>query len=134
VGMRAVVAPMMADRTLFEAIPALARALPAAQRAGVERLRLPPWQDTLRGAVAALRAWTVDRSLVTPALAPTIPLHCSDPFLVGCRDAARDLGVGLHMHVGESRVQAVTGHEVYGTSLTGHLGRLGLLGPSFVAA
>jgi cytosine/adenosine deaminase-related metal-dependent hydrolase len=134
VGMRAVVAPMMADRTLFEAIPALGRAVPAPQRAALERLRLPPWEETLRGAVAGLRGWKVDRAQVTPALAPTIPLHCSDPFLVACRDAAREHGVGLHMHVAESRVQAVTGHEVYGTSLTGHLARLGLLGPSFVAA
>ena len=134
VGMRAVVAPMMADRTLWEAVPALARALPAERRAAMESLRLPPWQETLRGAVEALSDWKLDPELVAPALAPTIPLHCSDPFLVGCRDAAQDLGVGLHMHVAESRVQALTGLEVYGTSLTGHLARLGLLGPTFTAA
>jgi guanine deaminase len=134
VGMRAVVAPMMADRTLFQAIPALGRAIPAEQRAALERLQLPPWEQTLAGAVAAARDWPVDREQVRPALAPTIPLHCSDPFLTACRDAARDLDVGLHMHVAESRVQAVTGVEVYGTTLTGHLAKLGLLGPAFTAA
>lgn len=134
VGMRAVIAPMMADRTLFEAIPALGRAVPAEQRAAVEKLRLPPWEQTLAGAVGALRDWKLDREQVMPALAPTIPLHCSDPFLVACRDAAREHGVGLHMHLAESRVQAVTGVEVYGTTLTGHLARLRLLGPQFTAA
>jgi guanine deaminase len=134
VGMRAVVAPMMADRTLYEAIPALGQAVPAAQRAATERLRLPPWPDTLGAALAAIRDWKLDREQVAPALAPTIPLHCSDAFLVGCRDAAQAHALGIHMHVGESRVQAVTGQEVYGTTLTGHLARLGLLGPGFTAA
>jgi guanine deaminase len=134
VGMRAVVAPMMADRTLYEAIPALGRAVPPEHRAAVDRLRLPPWQDTLAAAVSALRDWAIDRDLVAPGLAPTIPLHCSDAFLVACRDAAREHGVGLHMHLAESRAQAVTGREVYGTTLTGHVARLGLLGPHFTAA
>ncbi len=134
VGMRAVVAPMMADRTLYEALPALGRAVPAALRPAVERLRLPPWPDTLGAAVAVVRNWPLDRTRVAPALAPTIPLHCSDAFLTGCRDAAREHGVGLHVHLAESRAQAVTGQEVYGTTLAGHLARLGLLGPHFTAA
>jgi len=134
VGMRAVVAPMMADRTLYEALPALGRAVPAEHRAAVERLRLPPWEETLRAAVGVLRTWAHDREQVAPALAPTIPLHCSDPFLLACRDAAREHGAGVHMHLAESRAQAVSGLEVYGTTLTGHLERLGILGPAFTAA
>jgi cytosine/adenosine deaminase-related metal-dependent hydrolase len=134
VGMRAVVAPMMADRTLYEAIPALGRAVPPAHRAAVEQLRLPPWEETLNAAITAVSAWPLDRSRVAPALAPTIPLHCSDAFLLACRDAAREHGVGLHMHLAESRIQAVTGLEVYGCTLTEHLERLGLLGPTFTAA
>lgn len=134
VGMRAVVAPMMADRTLYEALPALGRAVPAEHRAAVERLRLPPWQETLRAAVGVLKGWAHDHEQVAPALAPTIPLHCSDPFLLACRDAAREHGAGLHMHLAESRAQAVSGLEVYGTTLTGHLERLGVLGPAFTAA
>src|ERR1700746_996515 len=47
VGMRAVVAPMIADRSFFEAIPGLAEALPAPLRARVAELRLPPAEATL---------------------------------------------------------------------------------------
>ena len=133
-GMRAVVAPMMADRTLYQAMPVLTRALPPERRAEVERLRLPPWEQTLSAAVDVVRSWPHDRARVTPALAPTIPLHCSDAFMLGCKRAAAEHGVGLHMHVAESRGQAVTGLETYGTTLTGHLARLGVLGPEFVAA
>jgi 5-methylthioadenosine/S-adenosylhomocysteine deaminase len=38
------------------------------------------------------------------------------------------------MHVAESKVQAVVGPKRYGTSLVGHLHKLGLLSPTFTAA
>src|SRR4051812_49584074 len=41
-GMRAVVAPMVADLSFFEAIPGLMEALPPPLQKEVERLRLPP--------------------------------------------------------------------------------------------
>ena len=47
-GMRAVIAPMMADMTLYEAIPGLMDALPPHLQQAVAPLGLPPWQKTLR--------------------------------------------------------------------------------------
>src|SRR5207248_11635661 len=47
VGMRAVVAPMIADRTFFEAIPGLMDALPDALQERVKALRLAPGAATL---------------------------------------------------------------------------------------
>src|SRR5438128_7323586 len=44
VGMRAVVAPMVADRTFFEAIPGLMEFLPPPLHYDVEKLRLAPWK------------------------------------------------------------------------------------------
>src|SRR5215472_11849504 len=82
-GMRAVVAPMVADRSFYEAIPGLHDALPAALQARVAELRLPPAEATLSGIRAALRDWPFDRDLVCPAVAPTIPHHCSDAFIIG---------------------------------------------------
>ena len=38
------------------------------------------------------------------------------------------------MHLAESKVQAVVGQKRYGTTLTGHLHKLGLLAPNFTAA
>lgn len=68
------------------------------------------------------------------ALAPTIPLHCADDLIVAHRDLAREYGVGLHMHLAESKVQAVSGRKRYGKTLTAHLDALGFLGPEFTAA
>ncbi len=100
-GMRAVIAPMVADRTFFEAIPGLAEALPAELRERVGALRLAPGATTIAAIRDAFGAWSIDRELVRPAVAPTIPHHCSDDFILGCAGIARDFGVGLHSHVAE---------------------------------
>jgi guanine deaminase len=133
-GIRAVVAPMVADRTLFEAIPGLLEALPPALQKEVERLRLAPFSASLENMRRALHSWKFDRDEVRPAVAPTIPLHCSDEFMVGCRDLAREYGVGLHTHVAESKIQVLSGQKRYGKSLAAHMDSLGLVGPEFTAA
>ena len=133
-GMRAVVAPMVADLSFFEAIPGLMDALPAALQKEVERLRLAPCRSTLESMRKALHGWKFDRDEVRPAVAPTIPLHCNDEFLVGCGSLARDYGVGLQTHLSESKVQAVSALKKYGRSLAAHMDALGLVGPDFTAA
>ena len=134
VGMRAVVAAMVADRSFYEAIPGLAEALPAELQARVAGLRLAPGETTLAALRGSLDDWSFDRERLRPALAPTIPHHCSDAFILGCANLARDFGLGLHSHVAESKVQAVTGIKLYGKTQTAHLDALGVLGPNFTVA
>jgi 5-methylthioadenosine/S-adenosylhomocysteine deaminase len=134
VGMRAVVAPMIADRTFYEAMPGLLDALSPDLRAAVDALRLAPAERTLAAVRTALASWKAPRDRVRPAVGPTIPLHCSDEFMTACRDLARELDVGVQMHLAESRLQARVGQARYGRSLTAHLDELGLLGPRFTAA
>ncbi len=133
-GMRAVIAPMMADMTLYEAIPGLMDALPPHLQKAVAPLGLPPWQETLDRMRAILHNWHADRALVRPGVAPTIPLHCRDEFMIACRDLASEYDVGIHTHLAESKVQSVVGMRRYGRSLTAHIEHLGLLSPRFVAA
>ena len=133
-GMRAVVAPMVADRTFFEAIPGLTEAMPVALRDQVSALRLAPGAATITAIRDALAGWTLDRDLVRPAVAPTIPHHCSDEFILGCAGLAQDFAVGLHSHVAESKVQAVASLRIYGKTQTAHLDALGVLGPHFTVA
>jgi 5-methylthioadenosine/S-adenosylhomocysteine deaminase len=133
-GMRAVVAPMVANMSFYEAIPGLLDVLPAALRADVERLRLAPFEASLDAMRRALRDWRFDRARIRPAVAPTIPHHCSDEFMRGCARLAREFGVGLHSHIQESKVQLIVGLTTYGKTPAAHLQDLGLLGPDFVAA
>jgi len=134
VGLRAVVAPMVADRTFFEAIPGLHDVLPPELQKSVETLRLAPWAASIENMRKALRGWTLDREHVRLGVAPTIPHHCSDDFIRACADLAKEYGVGLHSHVAESKVQAIVGLQRYGKTLTAHLDDLGALGPHFTVA
>jgi 5-methylthioadenosine/S-adenosylhomocysteine deaminase len=134
VGMRAVIAPMMADHSFYQAVPGLIAAMPPPLRERVEAIRLNPHEASLATCRDLIKTWSFDRDRQRPALAPTIPHHCTDAFLAGCRDLAAGEGVGVHMHVAESKVQAVVGIARYGTTLVGHLQKLGILTPGFTAA
>jgi 5-methylthioadenosine/S-adenosylhomocysteine deaminase len=134
VGMRAVIAPMVADRTFYEAIPGLHDALPDALKERVAALRLAPGAATLDAIRSAFGELSLDRDRVRLAVAPTIPHHCSDDFILGCASLARDFDVGLHSHVAESKVQAIAGLRLYGKTLTAHLDELAVLGPKFTVA
>jgi guanine deaminase len=134
VGMRAVLAPMVADRTFFEAIPGLMDVLTPGMQKDVEKLRLAPWKTSVANMRKAFRGWALDRDQVRLAVAPTIPHHCSDDFIRACVDLAKEHDAGLHTHVAESKVQAVVGLKLYGKTLTAHLDDLGVLGPRFTVA
>jgi 5-methylthioadenosine/S-adenosylhomocysteine deaminase len=133
-GMRAVLAPMVAEFSFYEAIPGLLDALPAALQKEVERFRLAPGDATLSAMRASMQSWKFDRTLVRPAVAPTIPHHCSDDFMRKCAVLAREFDVALHSHVQESKAQVIVGLKRYGKTQTAHLHDLGLLGPDFTVA
>src|SRR3984957_11626740 len=134
IGMRAVLAPMVANHSFYEAIPGLRDALPDDLRQKVDTLRLGPGDRTIAAIGSILNRWTWSSQDIRPAVAPTIPIHCSDSFMCGCSRLARDHGVAMHSHVGESKVQAVVGMERYGKSLISHLDGLGLIDENFTAA
>jgi guanine deaminase len=129
VGMRAMLAPMVADLSFFEAIPGLMERLPGPLQKEVESFRLAPWKATTRQMRKALQKWPFEK--VQLALAPTIPHHCSDEFLTACRDLAKEYDVGIHSHVAESKVQVIAGYQRYGMSLAAHMDRLGLVNERF---
>ncbi len=133
-GMRAVVAPMVADLGFFQAIPGLMDALPPELRQEAGRLVPAPGDGSLAAIRQALRNWPFDRDVIRPAIAPTIPHHCTRDFLLGCADLARDHDVALHSHVQESKVQVIAGLRTWGFSQTRYLDELGLLGPGFTVA
>src|SRR5580658_9360106 len=133
-GMRAVIAPMIADRSFYQAIPGLLDAFPPELRAIAETMRTAPGDVTLAAVRDAARAWPHAHDKIRLGIAPTIPLHCSDEFMTGCRDLAVEFGLPLQTHLAESSVQRAAALTRYGMTLTRHLDRLGVLGPRFSAA
>jgi guanine deaminase len=133
-GVRAVIAPMVADKTLYQAYPGLIDAVPEQLRGDVLAFKLAPYQASADAAEAIYADWPFDRDWIRPAIAPTIPLHCSDEFLVRCRDLASAYELPLQTHLAETKAQAVVGLRKYGKTLTAHLDFLGMLGPHLSAA
>jgi 5-methylthioadenosine/S-adenosylhomocysteine deaminase len=134
VGMRAVIAPMMADHTLYEALPGLTESLPPHLQERARRIKAAPYEASVAAARDVLANWCHDRDKLRPALGPTIPLHCSDAFLVECARLAEEYDVLLQTHLAESKTQAVLGYKKYGRSLVAHLQALNVLGPRLSAA
>lgn len=134
VGMRAVVAPMLADRSFYQAVPGLIDSMPAEMRERLEAGRGTPWETSLGIVRDVLRNWRFDREQVTLAVAPTIPMFCTDDYLVNAAAFCRDHALGFHTHLAESKAQAICGLKRYGKSICAHLDGLGVLSPVFTAA
>ena len=134
IGMRAVVAPMIADQTIYQALPGLLEAFDGPLKDAVAALSLPDWDSTIAVCEAALRNWPVSTDRVRPGIGPTIPLHCSDPFLQACARLSKEIGLPLQTHLAETRTQQIMAQRKYGTSLAEHLSELGVLSPRFSGA
>jgi 5-methylthioadenosine/S-adenosylhomocysteine deaminase len=135
VGLRAVVAPAVGDVVFYRVVPDLFEILPPDLRQTVEQIQADPTEGLLQLTENTLRLWHgAAGGRIRVAVAPTIPGHCSDDFLLGCGRLVQEYGVGLHTHLAESKVQAVYAQRHWGTTIVGHLAELGLLGPGFVGA
>lgn len=134
VGLRAVVAPMVSDFPFFRAIPALLDALPPELRSAATGFAGADTELIFTRLGEIVRGWRHDPERIALALAPTIPLLCSDRFLIGCDRIARDHGLVMQTHLSESKVQEVAARSRWGRSLTAHLHRLEILSPRLSAA
>ena len=134
VGIRAVVAPMMADRTLYQAYPELLATLPEALQPPLARLQASDPDACLSVVRQAAHDWPFDKDKLRLGIAPTIPLHCSDAFMQGCAALSAEFGLPMQTHLAESQQQAVFGEKRYGRSLVAHLSGLGVLSPRLSVA
>jgi guanine deaminase len=135
VGLRAVLAPMVADLTFFQATPGLLEALPEDHRARAAAMRMAPAADTLAAIGTAAQGWSHGRRNIRLGCAPTIPLHGTDEFLKGCRALSAEYGLPMQTHVSESRYQNAGGAIRYGgATLLEHMDGLGLVGRWFSVA
>jgi 5-methylthioadenosine/S-adenosylhomocysteine deaminase len=134
IGMRAVIAPLLADRSIHQAMPGLIESMPDGVRDAVASIAYVGWERSLAACRETARGWRRPADRLKFALGPTIAFHCSDSFLTGLRDLARENGLGISMHIAESKPDVIASLEHYGRSSVAHLEALGLLGPHFVAA
>jgi len=133
-GMRAVVAAAVTDRTFWESIGGLIGSLPEDSAAFINSIKATHADDHASGLKKVLDDWPFDTRQLRPAIAPSVPLLCSEAFLADMAAMAREYGVSLQTHLAESKVQAIEAQRRWGVSLTEHLAQRGILGPNVSVA
>ena len=129
VGLRALIALGIGDRAYHETV-VLDEGL--VSRELVERLerdKPPSWEDWERFVRGAVERFHRPDEGISICPAPSGPQRCTDEMLVGCAALADELDVPIHIHVLETRMQAVSGRRMYGKTLVEHMDAIGFLGP-----
>jgi len=128
-GVRACVSGNIVNRPYIDTIPYVDEVLPAELLAEARARKPLSTEDYLAFSEEALRRFHDPDGLLRYFLAPSGPQRCTDELLVACDELARRHDLGTHIHVLETKVQAVTGREFYGCTLVERLHDLGVLGP-----
>lgn len=101
-----------------------------------DRLGHSKGESSLRRAVEFARQWHGRADgRIRARIGPHALYTCSTELLLKARDAARELGVGMHMHVAESAQEIeLVGPSRAGATSAQHLRALGVLSSDFVVA
>ncbi|MGN6167971.1 MAG: amidohydrolase family protein [Solirubrobacteraceae bacterium] len=87
----------------------------------------PSTEHYLEFATEAVRRFHDATGRLRYVIAPSGPQRCTDDLLAAAAEFAERHGTAYHMHVLETKVQQVTGRELYGKSLVAHLHEIGAL-------
>jgi len=87
----------------------------------------PSTEDYLEFAREAVRRFHNRAGRLRYVVAPSGPQRCTDDLLAAAAEFADEHDTAYHMHVLETKVQMVTGRELYGKSLVAHLHEIGAL-------
>lgn len=124
-GIRATVAPLFADRYLWDSWAEELRPDPRSL-AGLPLFDPPPAGVVLGQARGFLESWNGRHPRIRCLLGPSAPERCTLELLDGVGALAREHSVGAHLHLLESRAQRLSFPVESPVEL---LERLGLLGP-----
>ncbi len=128
-GMRASCSGHFMDRHYLDTLPYAREMLPAELVAEIDNSPPPSATAFLDFATDALRAFHGKEGRLSFVLAPSGPQRCTEDLLVGAAELSRAHRANYHIHVLETKTQAVTAREFYGGSMIAYLERLGILSP-----
>lgn len=134
IGMRAGYSAMLRDRNIlaYDGDDKILAEMPLPAREWFSS-RLYPKGGSVRAYVdfhESLRARHAANPLLRINYAPANLHWCSDGLLEGIASAARSSGAQIHMHLVETKRQALFARQRYGKSAVKYLDHLGLLGPN----
>ena len=89
------------------------------------------WLDECEAFIETFHA---PEKLTTACPGPSAVQRCSDELLKKSAEMSRRRKLPIHIHLAETKAQAVMGRQIYGTSLLKHLDALGMLGANLSLA
>jgi cytosine/adenosine deaminase-related metal-dependent hydrolase len=95
----------------------------------LEREKPPSWEEWAGLTRRAIERFHRPDEGISICPAPSGPQRCTDELLVGCAALADELDLMIHIHVLETRMQAVSGQRMYGHTLPEHMDEIGFLSP-----
>lgn len=127
-GLRHVVALTLSDKNYEETIP-LENPVPQVG-AEVQRMSASEAKATqawIDDCEAFIETFHAPEKLTIACPGPSAVQRCTDRLLVGSAELSRKRKLPIHIHLAETKPQAVMGQRIYGTSLLRHLDEIGVL-------
>jgi len=128
-GLRAVIAIGMSDRAYHETVVLDAGLVSPELIARLEHEKPPSWDEWEALTRRAVERFHRPEEGISICPAPSGPQRVTDELLVGVAALADELDLMIHIHVLETRMQAVSGQRMYGRTLPEHMDTLGFLSP-----
>jgi 5-methylthioadenosine/S-adenosylhomocysteine deaminase len=128
IGLRARVTASMWNKPILACLPFLAEIVPPDIRQRLEAMPTSSDADLLAMFDHLHRRWNADGDRrLGIILGPCAPQLCSTALLERVAEISADTGLPMHMHVLETKTQAVNGQVTYGRTLIRFLHDVGLL-------
>jgi cytosine/adenosine deaminase-related metal-dependent hydrolase len=128
-GLRALVGLGYSDRAYHETVVLDEQLVDPQLLRRIEDERPPAWAELEAMTRRAVERFHRPDEGISICPAPSGPQRCTDEMLAGCAALADELDLVVHIHVLETRMQAVSGRRMYGRTLPEHLDALGFLSP-----
>jgi len=130
-GLRHVISLTLSDKNYEETIPLGSRGAELGDEikrmSASEAKATQAWLDDCEAFIETFHA---PEKLTTACPGPSAVQRCTDELLTRSAEMARRRNLPIHIHLAETKAQAVVGRQIYGTSLLAHLEEVGVLAPN----
>lgn len=127
IGIRANCSGNIVNRPYIDTIPFADEVLPPELLAEARATRPRTTDEYLQFSKEALARYDGRAGRLRYVIAPSGPQRCTDELFVAANELSREHDTTFHVHVLETKMQAVTGREFYGSTLVEHLDAIGVL-------
>jgi 5-methylthioadenosine/S-adenosylhomocysteine deaminase len=128
-GIRGVVAQTIADRAYEQTVPLDTSAMSEDARREAERISAFENRETLDDCIELIETYRDFSPRLKPMIGPSAPQRCTKELLLRSLELAHQYDVGLHMHVLETKTQAIQCQRLFGKSPFAYLADIGFLSP-----